>query len=121
MMLVSGKKSAAGIIVLMVWIMRYISRICEATKTDGNYTFVYDNEENYCVELNTENLDKHGEDYYVRWSVGKIQEDTEEDSFIPYTGTDETAFWKSEGNISSTLTVPDLQRLIRSWKRVGIL
>ena len=39
-----------------------------------------------------------GENYSVRWSVGKIQEDTEEDSFIPYTGTDETAFWKSEGN-----------------------
>ena len=41
----------------------------------------------------------NGEYYYVRWSVGKIQEDTEKDSFIPYIGTDETAFWKSEGNM----------------------
>ena len=65
---------------------------------DGNYTFVYDNEVDYYVGLNTENLDNRGENYSVRWSVGKIQEDTEEDSFIPYTGTDETAFWKSEGN-----------------------
>ena len=65
---------------------------------EGNYTFVYDNEVGYYVGLNTEDLDDRGENYSVRWSVGKIQEDTEWDSFIPYIGTDETAFWKSEGN-----------------------
>ena len=66
---------------------------------DGNYTFVYDNEENYCVKFGVYKLGCNGEYYYVRWSVGKIQEDTEKDSFIPYIGTDETAFWKSEGNM----------------------
>ena len=66
---------------------------------DGNYTFVYDNEENYCVNLGVYKLGCNGEYYHVRWSVGKIQEDTEGDSFIPYIGTDETAFWKSEGNM----------------------
>ena len=66
---------------------------------DGNYTFVYDNEENYCVEFGVYKLGCNGEYYYVRWSVGKIQEDIEKDSFIPYIGTDETAFWKSEGNM----------------------
>ena len=66
---------------------------------DGNYTFVYDNEENSCVEFGVYKLGCNGEYYYVRWSVGKIQEDTEKDSFIPYIGTDETAFWKSEGNM----------------------
>ena len=33
MMLVSGKRSAAGSTVLIVWIMICISRICEATMT----------------------------------------------------------------------------------------
>ena len=66
---------------------------------DGNYTFVYDNEENYCVKFGVYKLGCNGEYYYVRWSVGKIQEDTEKDSFIPYIGTDETAFWKSEDNM----------------------
>lgn len=40
---------------------------------DGNYTFVYDNEENYCVKFGVYKLGCNGEYYYVRWSVGKIQ------------------------------------------------
>ena len=85
---------------------------------DGNYTFVYDNEENYCVNLGVYKLGCNGEYYHVRWSVGKIQEDTEGDSFIPYIGTDETAFWRSDDSklyINGVRFAKAYQELEEGW------
>ena len=92
----------------------------ENLRDGGWYTFVYDNEEDYCVGLNTGNLGDHGENYYVCWSVGKRQEDhgADENLVIPYFCTDETAFWKSEGNvfkISGAKLAKAYQELEEGW------
>ena len=90
----------------------------DKTLRGGNdSTYVFDNEEHYWVELNTENLkDKDG--YEIRWTVGKRTED--DASFTPCIGTDQNAFWTPDGDhnmlyIDGTRFAKEYQNLEQDW------